>query len=100
METAQRAHPRQPRANPPCTVCQNEARSHKALVRVSRRVQRGETGSVFMLPLLLQSHKPLCPVEVVFELQQQGAKASGKGRGVCGSRCKMSSAPDTLLSPL
>lgn len=38
-------------------------------------------GSAFVLPFLLQSHKPLCPVEVVFELQQQGAKASGKGRG-------------------
>lgn len=79
METAQRAHPRQPRANPPCTVCQHEARSHKALVRLSRRVQRGEMGSGFVLPVT-----PPCPVEVVFELQQQGAKASGKGRGgVC-----------------
>lgn len=41
-------------------------------------------GSGFVLPLLLQSHKPPWPMEVVFELQQQGAKASGKGRGgVC-----------------
>lgn len=75
METAQRAHPRQPRANPPCTVCQHEARSHKALVRLSRRVQRGEMGSGFVLPHALWR---LC-----LDSSSKGLKQVGRAEEEC-----------------
>lgn len=78
METAQRAHPRQPRANPPCTVCQHEARSHKALVRLSRKVQRGEMGSVFVLPV-----SPCALWRMCLNSSSKGLKQVGRAEEEC-----------------